>query len=183
MSHSAGPGPTAPELAVAYWNRVTERVEALNEGKEKVWEQVLAALQSFASGSDGLEDWAQMTLGFRLPPGVNPEQMKDILAALAQGVELRFSGGEQAYRSDKNNALVRAFLASIRAEGERPGFVLKTGTSDMNVVGPVWRCPIVAYGPGDSSLDHTPDEHVEVAEWERSVAVLVETLRRLAAPG
>jgi LysW-gamma-L-lysine carboxypeptidase len=40
----------------------------------------------------------------------------------------------------------------------------------------------VAYGPGDSSLDHTPDEHVEIAEWERGVAVLVEALQRLTAP-
>ena len=24
----------------------------------------------------------------------------------------------------------------------------------VGVVGPVWQCPIVAYGPGDSSLDH-----------------------------
>ena len=38
----------------------------------------------------------------------------------------------------------------------QPGFVVKTGTSDMNVVAPIWQCPIVAYGPGDSALDHTP---------------------------
>jgi len=29
---------------------------------------------------------------------------------------------------------------------------IKTGTSDMNIVGPIWKCPIVAYGPGDSRL-------------------------------
>ncbi len=179
MSHSAGPEPTAPELAVAFWNRVAEQVETLNEGKEKAWDQVLSALQSFASGSDGMTDWAQMTLGFRLPPTVNPDQMERILTALADGVELRFRGGEQAYQSDKNNALVRAFLASIRSKGERPGFVLKTGTSDMNVVGPVWQCPIVAYGAGDSNLDHTPTEHVDIAEWEASVDVLEGVLRRV----
>jgi len=42
----------------------------------------------------------------------------------------------------------------------------------MNVVGPAWECPIVAYGAGDSSLDHTPREHVSVAEFERAVDVL-----------
>ena len=39
----------------------------------------------------------------------------------------------------------------------------------MNVVGPVWGCPIVAYGPGDSSLDHTPEERIDLGEYLRAV--------------
>ena len=49
----------------------------------------------------------------------------------------------------------------------------------MNVVGPVWQCPIVAYGPGDSSLDHTPNENVTIEEWQRGVDVLVAVLHRV----
>jgi LysW-gamma-L-lysine carboxypeptidase len=49
----------------------------------------------------------------------------------------------------------------------------------MNVVGPVWGCPIVAYGPGDSRLDHTPDEHLDLAEFQRAIAVLAEVLAGL----
>jgi len=59
--------------------------------------------------------------------------------------------------------------------------VVKSGTSDMNVVGPAWRCPILAYGPGDSSLDHTPEEHVPLQEYWRAVLVLEEALRAFAA--
>jgi [amino group carrier protein]-lysine/ornithine hydrolase len=58
----------------------------------------------------------------------------------------------------------------------KPGYKLKTGTSDMNVVGPVWNCPIVAYGPGDSSLDHTPEEHLSIVEYEQSIQVLADAL-------
>jgi LysW-gamma-L-lysine carboxypeptidase len=50
----------------------------------------------------------------------------------------------------------------------------------MNIVGPAWNCPTVAYGPGDSSLDHTPEEHVEIAEFRRGVEVLVRALKTLA---
>jgi LysW-gamma-L-lysine carboxypeptidase len=46
----------------------------------------------------------------------------------------------------------------------------------MNVVGPAWGCPIVAYGPGDSSLDHTPEERIELAEYLRAVRVLSDVL-------
>ena len=47
----------------------------------------------------------------------------------------------------------------------------------MNTVGPVWDCPIVAYGPGDSSLDHTPEEHIHVQEFYRAIEVMEEVIR------
>ena len=57
-----------------------------------------------------------------------------------------------------------------------PRTTVKLGTSDMNVVGPVWQCPILAYGPGDSSLDHTPEEHIVLDDYLRAIRVLTEVL-------
>jgi LysW-gamma-L-lysine carboxypeptidase len=58
--------------------------------------------------------------------------------------------------------------------------VVKTGTADMNVVAPHWpQTPIVAYGPGDSSLDHTPHEHIDLTEYLRAIEVLTATLQIL----
>jgi LysW-gamma-L-lysine carboxypeptidase len=98
-------------------------------------------------------------------------------------VRFAFRGWERPWRSDRQNALVRSFLAGVRQVDPtvQPGFVVKTGTSDMNVVAPVWRCPIVAYGPGDSALDHTPNEHLELDEYWMAVQVLEATLRQLAS--
>jgi N2-acetyl-L-lysine deacetylase (EC 3.5.1.-) len=53
----------------------------------------------------------------------------------------------------------------------------------MNVVGPIWRCPILAYGPGDSNLDHTPDEHILIDEYLRAIKVLEDALRHLTEVG
>ena len=50
----------------------------------------------------------------------------------------------------------------------------------MNVVAPYWDAPMVAYGPGDAALDHTPEERIHVAEYLRSVDVLVTALEALA---
>ena len=58
---------------------------------------------------------------------------------------------------------------------------MKTGTSDMNVVGPLWNCPIVAYGPGDSGLDHTPAEHIILTEYKQAIMVLQTVLRELSS--
>lgn len=75
--------------------------------------------------------------------------------------------------------MVRAFLQAIREQGADPAFKVKSGTSDMNVVGPAWNCPIVAYGPGDSSLDHTPNEHLDLAEYHQAIATLARVLTLL----
>ncbi len=181
MSHTAGPAPSAPEMAFAYWQRVQELVEELNTGRERVWEQVQPSLRHFSSGDDGLLETAEIRMGFRLPESVAPETFKRLLVSADGMGTFRFSGEERAYRAEKNTPLVRAFVAAVRSQGGTPNFLLKTGTSDMNVVGPVWGCPILAYGPGDSSLDHTPEEHVEVAEWLRGVEVLADALRRVTA--
>src|SRR5690606_35932327 len=119
--------------------------------------------------SDGLTDWATLTIGVRLPPAIPPEVLEAELSAFAGNGTLRFLGGCPAHRGDKNNALVRAFLKGVRSAGGKPGFLLKTGTSDMNVVGPAWQCPILAYGPGDSNLDHTPNEHIVLEEYALAI--------------
>jgi LysW-gamma-L-lysine carboxypeptidase len=181
MAHRAGPHLSAPEEAIHFWNSVNERVSVLNREHERIWEQVHAGVRSFESSDDGLEETAHMELGFRLPLRMTPTELEAHLRSLANGHELGFHGEEAAFKADKNNLLVRAFLGAVRDGGGDPGFVVKTGTSDMNVVGPVWRCPIAAYGPGDSALDHTPDEHVDLGEWCSGVAVLASILRRVTA--
>lgn len=129
-------------------------------------------------------DWLNARVGgnAHAPDGVRDAEILDI-AVVGEGlrVDLRLRGYEPSWRSERDPLLVRSFLSAIRtvAPGEKPGFVVKTGTSDMNVVAPVWGCPIVAYGPGDSSLDHTPHEHIAVDEYWRAVLVLEQTLRNL----
>jgi LysW-gamma-L-lysine carboxypeptidase len=111
------------------------------------------------------------------------EELNVQVAGNPATVHLRFRGYEQTWRSERDPLLVRSFLAAIRlvAPQEKAGFVVKTGTSDMNVVAPVWGCPIVAYGPGDSSLDHTPNEHLLLHDYWQAVLVLEQTLRNLGS--
>ncbi len=186
MAHSAGREVAVAERAVTFWNAVQGYCAARSDGKTLLFDQLNPSLRAISSGSDGLADWAELTIGVRLPPDLNPDALAEALGALAgggdgqEGLSLRFRGGCPAYRADKNNLLVRGFLTGVRAAGGAPGFLLKTGTSDMNVVGPAWRCPILAYGPGDSSLDHTPNEHVVIAEYLRAIDILEVALGEVA---
>jgi LysW-gamma-L-lysine carboxypeptidase len=43
----------------------------------------------------------------------------------------------------------------------------------------VWKTPIVAYGPGDSTLDHTAEEHILISEYQKAIEVLAEVLSTL----
>jgi LysW-gamma-L-lysine carboxypeptidase len=59
--------------------------------------------------------------------------------------------------------------------------VKKTGTSDMNSLAASHRIPVIAYGPGDSSLDHTEDEHVSFDEYLASIEVYSRAVQRFAS--
>jgi len=178
-SHSASPDENVIETAVAFWNRVRRWAEAENAGK-KMFDALDPVLREVHSGSDGLTESMRLRASIRIPLGQTPETVQTRIEGLAPtGARLRFWGADPPYRAEKNTSLVRAFLAAIRAEGLEPAFKVKSGTSDMNVVGPAWNCPIVAYGPGDSSLDHTPNEHLDLNEYQRAIAVLTRALRLL----
>lgn len=175
-AHSAGGIPTAAERAVAFWSGVLALAEEVSRGASREFARLTPTLRRIDAGSDGLHDRASMQGSLRLPPRCEVEALCDRIRALAGDATVQFGGAEPAYVSPKNTPLVRAFLAAVRAQGGTPAFALKTGTSDMNIVGPQWDCPILAYGPGDSALDHTPHEHIDLAEYRRAIAVLTHAL-------
>jgi LysW-gamma-L-lysine carboxypeptidase len=170
--HSAGPLAGAPEHAATFWQGVQAACDEANAGLDKLFDQVLPSLRRFETTSDGLHDTAQLTIGLRLPPGFDRDSWEARLVELAGNADLRLYGFEPAWRSERSSPLARAFLRAIRSQQGTPHFKVKTGTADLNVLGPVWGCPIAAYGPGDSTLDHTPDEHISITEYERAIAVL-----------
>jgi len=183
-SHSAGPEATAAELAFEVWSRVRAACDARTAGAKRVFDQVQTRLRSIHSDHDGLADRATMTIGFRIPPGVMPTEPEAICAQATSSTGARtswhFAGHEVAHVADRSNVIARALTGAIRAEQMTPAPKLKTGTSDMNVVGPVWKCPIAAYGPGDSSLDHTPNEHIRISEYLASIRILTRAIEAIA---
>ncbi|MCS7259237.1 MAG: [LysW]-lysine hydrolase [Anaerolineae bacterium] len=194
FAHSAGPQPLPAERAVKLWNMVVAHCQSFNGGRDSAFERLEPALRHIATRDAGAYCDVEMTISFRVPPGLSPSTLSAEVSrwisddgfALAgcpdtqngddECIHVTFSGAEEAFRASKNNRLVHSLLHAIRRAGGTPRFVYKTGTSDMNVVGPVWGVPIVAYGPGDSALDHTPDERIHLDEYLRAIAVLREAL-------
>lgn len=180
MSHTAGSQRSACEQAVDFWLCLREWADDYNEDKERRFTTFDPSLRSICSESDGLAERVKMRMGLRLPPNFDVQDLRAEMDRCRGGARVETWAYEQPFRASTRNPLVSAFRAAIRAEGDRATYVSKTGTSDMNVLGPRWDCPIVAYGPGDSRLDHTPDEHISLDEYLRAIRVLERVLQRLA---
>ena len=87
----------------------------------------------------------------------------------------------EPFEADKTSPLVHVMASSVRKVLGKPATLLhKTGTGDMNILGKSMNLPIVTYGPGDSHLDHTVDEHIEINEYLQAIEVFKETILKLA---
>jgi LysW-gamma-L-lysine carboxypeptidase len=196
QAHTASAEVTAAEAAVDAWLKIKAYVDSFNADKPKTFDKLLLTLRGIESGSNDFEQWSQLKVGVRLPVDVSPEEWYCILNETLRvfpGDSTSESKGEEtlrvfveptgfaipAWECEKNTKLVRTFLAGIRSQGGEPRFVYKTGTADLNIVAPLWKCPAVVYGPGDSSLDHTANEHISLEEYSKSVQVLSSALSKL----
>lgn len=180
-AHSAGPEATAAELAFDRWRALAELGHSLAPQDAAVFDRVQCKLRAINSSSDGLHDRAEMHIGLRLPPGVDPEAVEARIRELWRDVDARFTGHEHAHVDHPRSWLVQCLTRAIRSRGVQPRLLKKTGTSDMNVVARAWSCPIVAYGPGDSALDHSPVERLPITEYLDAVRTLRAALSDAAA--
>ncbi len=187
QAHTASGEETAAEAVVDVWLKIKAYVDSFNSDKQKVFDKLLLTLRGMDSDSNEFEQWARLKVGVRLPVEVSPEDWYQILnETLRVSETLRVliepvGFAIPAWGCEKNTQLVRSFLSGIRSQGGEPRFVYKTGTADLNIVAPVWKCPAVVYGPGDSALDHTPNEHINLDDYQKAVSVLIAALEKLTA--
>jgi len=182
-THSASGEQNAYEATVDAWREVKQFAGDFNRGRSRIFDQVMPVLRGMASGEDGLEEWARLEINARLPLDLPPQewyqQLRGVVGDITGARVEPYGFAIPAYLAGKNTPLVRSLLVGIREAGGRPSFVLKTGTADLNVVAPVWECPAVAYGPGDSALDHSAQERLSLDEFSQAVTVLKAALQIL----
>jgi LysW-gamma-L-lysine carboxypeptidase len=172
----ASPEEKATEVAIAFWNRLCEHA-ASSAADERLFYRLTATLGEFA----GTIERARLDLSCRTPPGFDFAAFDAFLATIAGDAQLTVDERTPAAVMERSAPTVRALAASIRQRGVQPKYKVKTGTSDMNIVNTRWPVPMAAYGPGDSSLDHTADEHLDLQEFTAAVEVLRDALPPLLA--
>lgn len=195
VEHTSRVGDNAVERAIAFWMDLKRHCE--ERQKDTAFMSPIPHLHSLNTIEDGLTRSATISVSVRIPPmpsegdrdmekNLDPDldgnaSLECRIRALAEagaGI-ITHIDHEPAVLSDKTSFLVRALLPSIREQDLSPRFVKKLGTCDMNILQPSWGCPMVAYGPGDSNLDHTDGEMISLREYETAIRVLRGTLGRL----
>jgi len=132
----------------------------------------------------------EMFIDIRVPPQLTTTQLikqtQEVIEQYQKSnpkvtVKASIEDTVEPFEVDKSSPLVHALSASIRKVLNKPATLLrKTGTGDMNILGKAMNLPIVTYGPGDSHLDHTFDEHIVISEYLESIQVYKETLLKLS---
>lgn len=176
--HGAHPGPTAVEDGIAFWQALAARFAFAD-----TFDAVQGHLTRLDTSSDGLADNVVGHFNIRLPPGTRCMDIEATLqdAARTSGAHVAVEERVEPALASKRTPLVAAFLRTVRQRGLTPRLLRKTGTADFNLFANRHPgVPIVAYGPGDPALDHTPQERVALADFGLAVHILDEVIAELA---
>lgn len=180
----------ALEKAYELWMKIKENYRLTQENS--AFNAVTACLTKLTGGeaTSVIPFESEMYLDIRISPQFTTAQVfqsikKIITEYLTDNPKVNIKPTIQdtvePFEVNKTSPLVHALSASVRKVLQKPATLLrKTGTGDMNILGHAMKMPIVTYGPGDSHLDHTLDEHIVISEYLSSIEVYKETILKLA---
>ncbi|MEM2093887.1 MAG: M20/M25/M40 family metallo-hydrolase [Candidatus Bathyarchaeia archaeon] len=189
--HSSAPWlyRNAIDEAINVWRRL-QSIHFPEEKQESKFYAVTDTLTEICGGgsSSTVPSWCDIKIDFRLPPPITPSRMLNEIVNTINSyrvahpdVDLCLSVEDQCepYEADSRSILVRGLSWGIREVRKRQATLTrKTGTGDMNVLGAFMKIPMVTYGAGDSKLDHTLDESIDVGEYLDSIKILEKGLLR-----
>ena len=131
------------------------------------WDQPTGRIVECHTYERDFDFYGKISINIRFPPGYNVPSVGNVVDYVPP------------YMVSPRSRLVRAFVRAIRENKLKPVLKKKSGTADMNILAPKFGVDAVAYGPGDSSLDHTPNEHINISEYLESIHVLKSAISNL----
>ena len=189
--HSSSPwlSRNAVDEAFNVWEEL-QRIHFPEERLESRFYSTSSSIKEIHGGGTGstIPSLCELHGDFRIPPKVSPKRLLtevlrtvDSYSSTRSGVKVEVGAEDstEPYEADTGSLLVRGLSWATREILGRPAVLLrKTGTGDMNLLGATTRIPVVTYGPGDSSLDHTSEEYIDLDEYRNSIEILCQGLRR-----
>jgi len=190
--HSAAPWlfDNAIEKAMELWRQI-QKLHLREEKLKSRFYSTTSCLTKINGGnaSSMIPSRCDIYVQLRIPPQFTPEQVfNEVKRKIKRykatnpkvSVKMKMEGVINGFEADRRSVLVRALAWAIRKTTlNYASFSRKTGTGDMNLLGNSLKIPVVTYGPGDSRLDHTPNEHIDLKEYLVSISVYRKALMKL----
>jgi len=190
--HSSAPWMyvNAIETGMEVFGEIKLAAYALTEEREGFDALTVNLREIRGGGSFGMVPGeCDLWIGFRVPPTIGTRQVNDIVRKCVQDfdsshgraeVTLTVIDGAEPYLADSKSKLVKAFTRAIYSQTRsRVTLVKKSGTGDMNYYGAATGIPCLTYGPGDSHLDHTDDEHIRIDDYIGAIEIISRALLNL----
>lgn len=190
--HSAAPWlfDNAIEKAMEIWRQI-QKLHLREEKLKSRFYSTTSCLTKINGGnaSSMIPSKCDIYVQLRIPPQFTPEQVfNEVKRKIKRyqatnqkvSVKIKLKSVANAFEADRRSVLVRALAWAVRKTTlNYAAFSRKTGTGDMNLLGNDLKIPVVTYGPGDSRLDHTPNEHIDLKEYLVSIQVYRKALMKL----
>jgi LysW-gamma-L-lysine carboxypeptidase len=190
--HSSSPWAYENALEKAYelWEQIKQKFSTGKNPKSPYY-LVTACLTQMVGGfaNSVIPFKSEIHIDLRIPP---PKSSKEVFDETINEIEkystknpkvkitYSIEDSNEPFEINKTSPLVRALSFSIRTNTGKPAILLrKTGTGDMNILGRAIKTPIVTYGPGDSHLDHTKNEHIKIRDYIRSIEIYEKAIIKL----
>lgn len=180
VTASVASGHSAGMNAVSAPDALTNVLDAIRRAVGEAAPDALSAVIDIACRTDRGRHEAVGVLNFRVPPKADLGHLcKIALDHRSSEVVIDVLRATPGFQGGRTGPLAKVFARALGARGLRPRHVVKKGTSDMNTLATTWDAvPMVAYGPGDSALDHTEAEHLVADEYRTARAVLGDAVAR-----
>lgn len=171
--HYGSNGDRVTDMAVRFCKSLLDKIVPYRG--EANFSSPSVEIREINSENDGIREECDVQVVVRTPLDFNNEKLREWIKNSPRA-KIKFTQSDPAVLSDFNTGLVRIFRLVIKGHQGRAALVKKLGTSDMNIIAPFYNVPTIAYGPGDSKLDHTPQEHIKLSEYLKSIDILAEVL-------
>ncbi|MBW7475339.1 M20/M25/M40 family metallo-hydrolase [Paenibacillus oenotherae] len=168
---------TAAKDSISVIDELYRIVEDIRQRVRDVDPQSLSSLIDIGHRNEKGYLTVRGTLNFRISPEAGNHYRDKLDLAFGEGVTIEVVRETPGFANPRSDSLVKAFVRSFTKHGKAIRYIKKRGTSDMNTLATAWSSvPMVAYGPGDSSLDHTNEEYLHHREVVSSRAILKEAV-------
>jgi LysW-gamma-L-lysine carboxypeptidase len=178
-SHAGMASENPIERTIEYY----ERLRTFYPIHKNKFENVILNLTYISAGSKDALNVVPEKMDFfidvRLPPSIPNKEVAETFRKLApRGVSVKVHESIPGVETDVNHPICRCLVAAIREEGLAPRYLKKSGSADMNIAVQAG-IPTVAFGPGDSSLDHTQNEVILLSDYEKAIAIIKRAMEKL----